>query len=57
MTAWIDEKRNGEIVAAVLRAGKFKISVHQHIHYPPDTWLLDCYGLFDNNKLVPNVAP
>lgn len=52
MATWDDIKRNGEIVASSLKAGKFKILVHRHIHYPPDTWLLDCYGLFDNKELA-----
>jgi len=35
------------------RAGKFRISVHRHIHYPPSQWLLSCEGLFRNVALRP----
>ena len=49
---WIDEVRGGEVTGSVLKAGKFKISVHRHIHYPADMWLFDCYGLFDCKELA-----
>jgi len=49
---WKDETRRGEITGSVLKAGKFKISVHRHIHYPADMWLFDCYGLFDCKELA-----
>jgi len=25
-----------------LIAGRVRISLHRHIHYPPDTWLVSC---------------
>lgn len=51
MPKWIDETRRGEITGSVLKAGKFTISVHRHIHYPADMWLFDCFGLFDCKEL------
>lgn len=33
-------------------AGRIRIDVHRHIHYPPDVWLLSCDALrIDNNEL------
>jgi len=29
----------------VAKAGRFKLTVHRHIHYPPTTWLLSCDGV------------
>lgn len=33
-------------------AGKLKISVHRHIHYPPETWLATCEPFFSNKELT-----
>lgn len=52
MKKWEHKTRGGEIVAATLRAGNFKITVHRHIHWSPDMWLVSCYGLFDNKELA-----
>lgn len=50
MAEWKDNfilsKTGGDkIKSAALRAGKISISVHRHVAYPEDTWLMDCYGL------------
>lgn len=50
MTKWKDEKAgyaDPKIVGSEILLGKFKLSVHRHIHYDADTWLASCYGLFD----------
>lgn len=44
-----DKKRIPSIF--VFYAGKLRIVVHRHIHYPEDQWLLSCYGIFDKYKL------
>lgn len=50
--SWTDEIRRGVVAASKLQAGKFIISVHRHIHYPENVWLLSCSGLFDNRQLA-----
>jgi len=53
MTAkWEDITRKGVLVSSEIKLGGFHLSVHRHIHYPPDVWLTNCYpGLFDNYEL------
>lgn len=31
-------------------AHQIRISVHRHIDYPPDTWLVSVYGLIDIDR-------
>lgn len=52
MLKWVEEKRKDELISTTTKAGKFKISVHRHIRYRPDAWLMDCYPLFDNKELA-----
>jgi len=34
------------------RIGMFRLAVHRHIHYPPDTWLASCQpDVFDKLEL------
>lgn len=33
------------------KAGKLRIHIHRHIHYPKDTWLLTCAPFFDKKVL------
>ena len=50
MAKWKDEKAgyaDKKIIGSEIRLGKFKLSVHRHIHYDADIWLASCYGLFD----------
>jgi hypothetical protein len=31
--------------------GLLRVTVHRHIHYPPDQWLLSCAPWFDKREL------
>jgi len=31
--------------------GPVRLTVHRHIHYPPDTWLASASGMFDATPL------
>lgn len=55
MPDWKDKKRNytsDEIVSSEIRFGKFRLTVHRHIHYPPDVWLASCTDLFSQIELA-----
>jgi len=55
MPKWKDKKRrfdNPEIESAETRLGSFRLTVHRHIHYPPDTWLASCGYLFSQVELA-----
>lgn len=47
---WTDKKRNGEIYESTLKAGKYLVTVHRHIHYKQDVWLASSQGLFICNR-------
>lgn len=56
MTQWKDEKKrygSDEISSSKRKLGRFKLSIHRHIDYPPDAWLATCYGVFDRVELKP----
>jgi hypothetical protein len=44
-----DKDRNPSIWN--LYAGNLKITVHRHIHYAPDIWLLSCSDFYDKYEL------
>lgn len=55
MPPWKDKEKRpdySEIESSETRIGQFRLSVYHHIHYPPDTWLASCYGLFDRVELA-----
>jgi hypothetical protein len=36
----------------VAKAGNLRLTLHRHIHYPKDTWLLSCAPFFDKRVLL-----
>jgi hypothetical protein len=55
MPKWKDKKKkfdNPEIDSSEIKLGLFRLFVHRHIHYPPDTWLASCGYLFSQIELA-----
>lgn len=55
MPDWKDKKKrydSDEIISSEINFGRFRLSVHRHIYYPPDTWLTSCPGLFSQVELA-----
>ena len=55
MAKWKDRMKSWDppkVEESSVRFGRFKLSVHRHIHYPKDTWLASCAYLFDRHELT-----
>ena len=47
-----DEKDRSQPKAWEAQIGMFRLTVHRHIYYPPDTWLASCRpDVFDKLEL------
>jgi hypothetical protein len=52
---WKDKKKrydSDEIESSEINLGCFRLTVHRHIHYPPDVWLASCTNLFSQIELA-----
>ena len=54
MSKWKDKKKSyvcDEISQSEISFGQFRLTVHRHIHYPPDVWLASCTDMFSQMEL------
>ena len=49
---WSDKCISGEVRESTTRAGRFRLTVHQHVHHDPGEWFASCPALFDCVRLA-----